>query len=198
MSAPEAPYPVDRLALRALAHPLRSRLLAELREVGPATATDLARALETNSGATSYHLRRLAQVGLVRDARGAAAVGSAGRRRVWRAVTDERPLDIGDADDEDDDAALDWLARDYVQHFAERAQAWIGARPEWSLPWQEVAGLDDHLVLVTDEQLGGLRAEVAEVLARYRRVGAGNPRAKRVTFYTCALPVGSAGREPSV
>lgn len=188
MTAADSPYPVDRAALRALAHPLRSRLLGELRSVGSATATELAHALQTNSGATSYHLRRLAAVGLIEDA------GGEGRRRVWRAATEERPLDVPDTDaDESDDAALDWLARDYVQHFAERAQEWIGTRSEWPLTWQEVAGLDDHLVLVTDEQLTDLRGELADVLARYRRVGAGNPRAKRVTFYTCALPVGFVG-----
>ena len=50
-----------------LAHPLRSRLLAELRVRGPATATTLAAVLQTNSGATSYHLRKLAEVALVVD-----------------------------------------------------------------------------------------------------------------------------------
>ena len=34
-----------------------------------------------------------------------------------------------------------------------------------------------------------LRAELLEVLERYRRVGQGNPAAKRVVVYTCALPV---------
>ena len=48
-----------------LAHPLRSRLLDELRLSGPATATTLAAVLHTNSGATSYHLRKLAEVALV-------------------------------------------------------------------------------------------------------------------------------------
>ncbi|WP_242653142.1 winged helix-turn-helix domain-containing protein, partial [Intrasporangium flavum] len=54
-------------SLRVLAHPLRSRLLGALRRGGPATATDLAAALGTNSGATSYHLRKLESVGLVED-----------------------------------------------------------------------------------------------------------------------------------
>ena len=45
---------LDAGALRVLAHPLRSRLLSTLRVGGPATATDLAAQLGTNSGATSY------------------------------------------------------------------------------------------------------------------------------------------------
>ncbi|GAB48275.1 ArsR/SmtB family transcription factor [Mobilicoccus pelagius] len=184
------PYPSDASALRVLAHPLRTRLLAELRTVGPSTATDLARALDTNSGATSYHLRRLAEAGLVRDA------GGTGRRRVWEASTEDRSFDTGDTDD--DDAALDWLARDYIGHFTEKAHAWLTDSPEWPLAWQEACGLDDHLVLVTDEQLASLRADIAELFARYRRVGAGNPQAKRVTFYTCPLPVDPPPRQVEV
>ena len=181
------PYPADPAALRILAHPLRPRLLAELRTVGAATATDLAAALDTNSGATSYHLRKLEEVGLVRD------TGGSGRRRVWEASSEDRTLDIGDT--EDDEAALDWLARDYIGHFTEKAQTWLTDAPEWSLTWQEACGLDDHLLLVTDEQLAALRAVVADVFERYRRVGAGNPQAKRVTFYTCPLPVDPPGSQ---
>ena len=71
---------LDATALRVLAHPLRSRLLAQLRLHGPATATDLADVLDTNTGATSYHLRKLESVGLVTD----TGTG-AGKRRVWEA-----------------------------------------------------------------------------------------------------------------
>lgn len=190
---PESPgaYPVDPTALRVLAHPLRSRLLAELRSLGPATATDLAHSLGTNSGVTSYHLRRLEEAGLVLDTE-----RGRGRRRLWEVRTDGREVDLGEGD-ESDEAAAEWLARDYVQHFADKAQAWIGRAGEWSPTWQDVAGLDDRLVLVTDDQLVSLRAEVDQLLDRYRRVGAGNPQAKRVTFYTCAFPVDPPGRVTS-
>ena len=176
-------YPVDRDALRILAHPVRSRLLAELRTVGAATASELARALDTDTGTTSYHLRRLEAVGLVRD----NGEGT-GRRRVWETASADRAIDVDEATD-DDEAVVDWLARDYIQHFAGKAQAWLTAQPEWPLSWQEACGLEDHLVLVTDDQLDALQSEIGAVLARYRRVGAGNPSARRVTFYTCPLPV---------
>ena len=78
MTSPAPTVHLDRPALAMLAHPLRSRLLAELRVRGPATATTLAAVLQTNTGATSYHLRKLAQVGLVVD----ASLGS-GRQRLW-------------------------------------------------------------------------------------------------------------------
>lgn len=183
LEPPTPPYPVDPEALRVLAHPLRSRLLAELRTVGAATASDLAAALATNTGATSYHLRRLESAGLIRD----TGSGS-GRRRVWEATSADRLIDLDDPG-EDDDAAIDWLARDYIQHFAGKAQAWLTAQPDWPISWQEACGLEDHLVLVTDEQLEALQEELTALLSRYRRVGAGNPSARRVTYYTCPLPV---------
>ena len=51
--------------VRALAHPLRLRMLESLQD-GPATASMLARELGESSGATSYHLRALAAAGLSR------------------------------------------------------------------------------------------------------------------------------------
>ena len=52
---------LDTTSVKVLAHPLRSRLLGALRLGGPATATALAARLATNSGAASYHLRRMAE-----------------------------------------------------------------------------------------------------------------------------------------
>ena len=79
---------LDAAALRVLAHPLRSRLLAQLRLHGAATATELADLLTTNTGATSYHLRKLESVGLVTD----TGTG-AGKRRVWEAVEPRSRVD---------------------------------------------------------------------------------------------------------
>ncbi len=71
--------------LKALAHPLRRGILAELRR-GPASATTLAGALGKNTGVTSYHLRELARHGFVEED---PALGR-GKERWWRA----RPRDL--------------------------------------------------------------------------------------------------------
>ena len=175
---------LDPGALKVLAHPLRSRLLTALRLHGPATATELATTLATNTGATSYHLRKLAQVGLVVD----TSVGS-GRQRLWSPGTEFRPRDEDPGDDADAAAAVAWLARDYLHHFTDRAALWLDTQDRWPVDWREQVGLSDHLVQVTAGQLSALRGELAEVLGRYRRVGSGNPDAKRVSVYLCPLPV---------
>lgn len=184
MSTPTPPSGASGSPLRTLAHPLRSRLLAQLRVHGRATATELAAALGTHTGATSYHLRKLAEAGLIED----TGTGT-GRRRVWTATEtaarDAEPEPL----DEDDAAAELWLQRDYVEHFGERAHAWIDEQDRWPAQWREHCGLTDHAVLVTTEQLTALAAELGEVFERYRRAGAGTPGARRVAAYTGLLPV---------
>jgi DNA-binding transcriptional ArsR family regulator len=68
--------------LKALTHPTRLRMLGMLRIDGPATATSLAARLGINTGATSYHLRQLAQHGFVVDDE---SQGN-GRDRWWKAA----------------------------------------------------------------------------------------------------------------
>jgi len=86
-------------------------------------------------------------------------------------------------------AAIEWLARDYLQHFTEQAEQWLDNQDRWPGDWREQVGLSDHLVQVTAGQLSALRGDLAVVLERYRRIGAGNPSAKRVSVYLCPLPV---------
>jgi DNA-binding transcriptional ArsR family regulator len=82
MSEPLQPREVrDVEELRALAHPMRQRILARLHASGPATSTTLARDLGENSGIMSYHLRLLGEHDFVREVAGRGQ----GRERWWEA-----------------------------------------------------------------------------------------------------------------
>lgn len=176
---------LDERAVRVLAHPLRSRILGELRLRGPATATGLAAVLATNTGATSYHLRALEGVGLVTD----TGEGE-GRRRLWRASSDYHSwTNSGFADDEDAQTALDWLRRDYIRQFAQRAERWLDAEAAWPSEWIDVLGLDDSLLIVTSAQLAEFRAELTALVERYRQAGDGDSAARRVHFVAQSMPV---------
>ena len=176
---------LDATALKTLAHPLRSRLLSALRVGGAATATDLAARLGTNSGATSYHLRRLESVGLVTD----TGEGE-GKRRLWRASTDSHQYDPSDfAGDEDAETALGWLQRDYSRHLGEQFERWLDVEHTWPAEWQDAVGMGDSFVIATAEQVSEMTREVWEVFEKYRRVGQGNPNARRVAVYLVGYPL---------
>lgn len=80
----------DPTLLRAIAHPVRNRILGELSAQGPLRAADLSQELGIPANQASFHLRQLAKYGLVEEAVGE---GRDRRDRVWRLV-DESGLDL--------------------------------------------------------------------------------------------------------
>jgi DNA-binding transcriptional ArsR family regulator len=175
---------LDAHALTVLAHPLRSRLLTALRSDGPATATALAKRLETNTGATSYHLRRLASVGLVEE----TGEGH-GKERPWRAATEMHGWTERDiAGDPDGEAASDWLRRHYLRTFIERYEAWLDVQAAWPLEWQDAAGASDYALHVSPARLSAFQAEFAELAERYRH-GSDGPDAETVQVHLHAFPL---------
>lgn len=184
--------------LTVLAHPLRARLHHLLRVAGPDTATGLARRLDCNSGATSYHLRQLAAAGLITDSgRGR------GRRRLWEANDRPQPGAIvapgsaasaaagGERGEPMSAAAasLLWLERDVLAHVSDQAERWLDASTQWPPRWRSASATTAEMVLVSPAGLAELRAEMDALLRRYRRRGQGNPKARRVAVYTVCVPL---------
>lgn len=175
----------DATALRLLAHPLRSRLLGRLRHLGTATATQLAAELDTNTGATSYHLRRLESAGLVED----TGEGQ-GKQRIWRASGRSHSFTPSDFEgDDDSETALNWLSRDYVRHLGERSERWLDVEGGWPLEWRDALSVHDAAVVATAAQVQAMYDEIDDVVKKYRRVGQGNPAARRVAVWTVMYPI---------
>jgi predicted ArsR family transcriptional regulator len=98
--------------LRALTHPVRLRMLGMLRTDGPSTATSMAQRLGLNSGATSYHLRQLAEHGFIEDDPGRGS----GRERWWKATYTATRLEDPPPDAADDvDAYLQAVVTVYAE-----------------------------------------------------------------------------------
>jgi len=195
---------LDPRALKILAHPLRSRLLTTLRLHGPATATELATTLATNTGATSYHLRKLASVGLVEE-----TDGGHGRERPWRAATEMHAWTEHDVEgDPDAMAATDWLRRYYLRGFIDRYERWLDEQSAWPLDWQDAAGASDFALRLSPAGLAAFNAEIEALYERYRAPAPGlddpteaaqpaaqDPGADRlVQVYVHAFPLDEAGR----
>jgi len=176
---------LDATAVKVLAHPLRSRLLSALRAHGPATATALAAKLGTNTGATSYHLRRLASVGLVEE-----TGEGRGRERWWRASTEMHGFTQRDvAYDADATAAADWLRRYYLRSFVDRFEGWLDVHASWPLEWQEIADASDYLLRLSPSRLAKLEAEATALFERYRNPDPDDAEAKPVEIHLHAFPV---------
>jgi DNA-binding transcriptional ArsR family regulator len=170
-SVPDASTPMepavrvtDVRALRALAHPLRSRLLGQLRLHGPATASQLGRAVGESSGSTSYHLRQLAAYGFVEEVEGQGTA----RERWWRArhrLTSWQAADIeaqeGGAEVEDELVRIQLDVRGRV------LRAWQEQRHELGPAWTAAASLNDHVLRLRPAQARELADELNAVLARW-------------------------------
>lgn len=86
MPAPEDFQQIsDPRVLRAIAHPTRERVLAELYAAGPMRAADIAEAIGIPANQASFHLRQLAKYGLIAEAPDLARDG---RDRVWKPVNE--------------------------------------------------------------------------------------------------------------
>jgi predicted ArsR family transcriptional regulator len=142
----------DVAGLRALSHPARLRMLGLLRSDGPATATTLAVRLGLNTGATSYHLRQLAQHGFVED----DVERGSGRERWWRA-THQSTTTAPEAPA--DDSARDSLDA-YVQAVAvihtEQLQQAVEERGLLPADWRRATTVSDWNIRLTAKRARAL------------------------------------------
>lgn len=178
----------DEQTLAALAHPLRSRLVALLRADGPATASGLAARVGESSGVTSYHLRKLAEVGLVEE-----DVERGNRReRWWRSayqVTSWSPADfLGNPAAYQ--ASVSWRREMYRWQWRLLEQ-WLAEESEWDKAWADAAGHSDSLLELTPASLKAMSEEIWAVVQRYREAPPPDdaPDKARVVWLQHAVPV---------
>lgn len=186
MAAPHTKPISDLDTLKALAHPLRLRLLGLLRADGPATASGLARRVGESSGATSYHLRQLERFGFVTD----AGEQPSRRERVWRArheVTSWAPGDF--LEDEDARMALDAIERNRLAWQQRVSARWVAERASWPRGWVDAALESDRMLRLHPDDLERLKHELQEVVDRCADRPTDDPRAERVLLFLQGFPV---------
>jgi DNA-binding transcriptional ArsR family regulator len=175
-------------SLKALAHPLRIGMLGILRADGPATSSDLARQLGTNSGATSYHLRQLERHGFVVEV---PDIGTT-RQRFWKATHDYSILERSQMKEDADAVAL----IDEVMRLGSRLREaevveWIGSQDDWGTEWTDASASDDYLLQLSSDELaeliGGIRSLIGRLAARGRSVVPADAEAVRV--HLVAFPI---------
>jgi DNA-binding transcriptional ArsR family regulator len=153
----------DISGLRALSHPVRMRMLGLLRLEGPATATTLAARLGLNTGATSYHLRQLAEHGFVVD----DPERGNGRDRWWAAAhraTESDPASAASPEEQDThDAYLQAVAIMYT----EQLQRAVEERRLLPFPWQKASTFSDWQLRLTPQRARALTQKLMAVIHEF-------------------------------
>lgn len=134
-------------ALKALAHPVRLKMLGLLRTEGPATATRLATRLGLNTGATSYHLRQLAQHGFVVE----NTERGNGRDRWWAAAHENTRTSASTLDDPGDEEreAQDAFGQAMAMFIVEQLQHAVDERMSLPGEWRRATILSDWVLRLT-------------------------------------------------
>ena len=177
---------LDRHLVRALAHPMRNRMLGLLRVYGPQTATTLAERLGVNTGATSYHLRQLAEAGLVveDDSRGNA------RDRWWKSAHQGTEFNAAELLDQEPELALGFL-HGVGQTYAENIFGFIDAMQTMPPEWERASLLSDYFFHLRPDELAAMTQELLAVLDKYKTPDLTAPMpegAKQVTVQIQAFP----------
>lgn len=176
----------DPQVLRGLAHPLRARLLGLLRLDGPSTASRLGERLGESSGATSYHLRQLAQYGFVAEVEGRGT----GRERWWQAThrstswePDELIAQPGGLE------AHEEMQRLQIELTGRQLRRWAEHGRDFGPEWAAAAGLSDYAVRLTPQEARQMTDEVHAVLDRWSvQHREARPGTEVVGFFTAVLP----------
>lgn len=145
-------------ALKALAHPVRLRILGMLRLDGPATATSLAERLRLNSGATSYHLRQLAQHGFVVD----DSERGNRRERWWKAAHRTTNAERGRTPEQRE--ANDAFGQAVAVIHSENLQRAMEERPLLPEAWRAASTLSDWELRLTAEHAEQLKKAIDQLV----------------------------------
>lgn len=180
----------DPLALRALAHPLRVRLLSLVREHRPVTGARLAQLTGESTASVSYHLSILARHGFIEPDPGPALTR---RHKPWRTTFDQMRLtgEPGVPPVQSPEGAV--LATLLGEVRAQQDGYLAGAVPLPSA-LQDLATFQFSRLVLTAEQHEQLAADIEAVLARYgeHEEDEGNGETARFSVSFVTVPVGPA------
>ncbi|MFE9401064.1 ArsR/SmtB family transcription factor [Streptomyces sp. NPDC006530] len=159
----------DVATLKAFGHPLRMKLYRALYIARTATASQLADQVDEAVSLVSYHLRKLADHGLIEEAEGQ---GTDGRERWWRPASDGisyRHEDFNDAPERV--AAHTSVTRLLVEQRMELYRTFLDQMAAWSAEWTGAAFSSEYAVRLTPAEVREMEAELDAVLGRFKERG---------------------------
>ncbi|GGT22277.1 transcriptional regulator [Nonomuraea spiralis] len=167
----------DLATAKALANPVRQRILRELEIIDEATSTVLADRLGITTGGTSYNLRILAQHGLVEE----VPDRGHGRERWWRLSRQSLRFPVLSRQSPELRAAIEklnelWLAED-LETFAR-----FQARRERLGVWSDAVPYSRGSIRLDLGELENFFEDYLALLKRYQRAPDETPRGARTVL----------------
>lgn len=182
----------DPFTMRALAHPLRLKLLELLQLRGPLTATECGDELDETPANCSFHLRTLAKHGFVEEAE-----GGSGRQRPWRAVPGGRRLPTGPSAPPETRAVADQLGRLWTDRNVEHLYHYLNHMDEYGPEWSDASIVHDTTSYMTVEETRAVGQQIVDILRPYMerlRDPSLRPEGSRpVMFFVTSFPTEPPG-----
>jgi len=151
----------DPLALRALAHPLRWKLIDLIGSEQSATATRCAEVLGESVASCGYHLGILAKYGYVEP-----VPDRAGREKPWRLVTRRQDLSAAGLDEAGALAARP-ASEVFLDHELERIKDRLRGVDAEPPEWRAASYISGTTRWMTAAELKEIRDQLAEIEERY-------------------------------
>jgi DNA-binding transcriptional ArsR family regulator len=155
--------------LKAIAHPLRMQLYRALTIARTATASQLADQVDEAVSLVSYHLRKLAEHGLIEEAEPGSGDG---RERWWQPASEGVSIRDEDFRDAPEKAAAHTAAsRLFFEQRVEMYRRYLDERAHWSDAWTTASESAEWLLRLTSDELAELAKEMYAVVRRYEERG---------------------------
>jgi DNA-binding transcriptional ArsR family regulator len=159
----------DLGTLKALAHPLRTQLYRGLCVARTATASQLAGQVDEAVALVSYHLRKLAEHGLIEEAEPQSADG---RERWWQPASDGVSIRDENFRGAPERAAAHLAAtRLFHEQRADMYRRYLDERPTWGPEWNSAAPDNESLLRLTPAELAELGEELLALAKKYDEKG---------------------------
>jgi DNA-binding transcriptional ArsR family regulator len=157
----------DPRAMRALANPVRLRLLGLLRRDGPHSVGELSELADVAPGSVSYHLSTLEQFGFVEQA---PELARDGRERWWRAAHESTHYEPSAMLADPESAVAGRIMRQtFIQGHLTEQLAYLDAEPTLPVEWVKAATAGDTIAHLTPDELRELSDEVNALAEKWER-----------------------------
>ena len=152
--------------LRAMASPIRMRILGTLRVNGEQTVGSISEQLGEAPGVISYHLGQLSGAGLVEKVK---SPDGDRRKSWWKACQSAIRLGrSGEKGEVEDAKAVDLFRRSAALSYEMAYERFLDKLPELPQEWADSCTSDDHVLNLTAEEMRLMVEELNEVIHRWR------------------------------